>query len=143
MKLVIVETRRLRSQSTRRIVAAQIGKVPINTDLGGYGVYLGLVISRVSHITNSSQVLEKVLPLNESSGHHQNRNCRVHFSRRMKMKPASVLRFALTCFLCSAVFWPVTSAQKPTVVTDWNAELVKAKAAIQKEPQISVLAQPS
>jgi tetratricopeptide (TPR) repeat protein len=49
----------------------------------------------------------------------------------MKMKPASVLRFALTCFLCSAAFWPAEA----TVVTDWNAELAKAKAAIQKNPK--------
>ena len=51
------------------------------------------------------------------------------------MKPASVLRFALTCFLCWAAFWPVTKAQKATVVTDWRAELAKAKAAIKKNPK--------
>jgi len=47
------------------------------------------------------------------------------------MKPASVLRFALTCFLCSAAFWPAEA----TVVTDWRAELAKAKAAIKKNPK--------
>ena len=36
MELVIVETRRLRLQSARKIVAAQIGKVRVSTDLGGY-----------------------------------------------------------------------------------------------------------
>jgi hypothetical protein len=30
------------------------------------------MISRVSHITNSSHVRENFLPPNESSGHHQN-----------------------------------------------------------------------
>src|SRR5215469_6243025 len=51
------------------------------------------------------------------------------------MKLARVLRFALTCFLCWAAFSPVTNAQKPTVVSDWNAELAKAKAAIKENPK--------
>jgi tetratricopeptide (TPR) repeat protein len=51
------------------------------------------------------------------------------------MKPASSLRFALTCFLCWAACLPVTNAQKSTVAMDWNAELAKAKAAIEKNPK--------
>lgn len=52
------------------------------------------------------------------------------------MKPASVLKLALACSLCWASFSQVTNAQKPTVVvTDWNAELEKAKAAIKKNPK--------
>jgi tetratricopeptide (TPR) repeat protein len=39
------------------------------------------------------------------------------------------------CLLCWTAGWPVAEAQKPTVATDWNAELAKAKAAIEKNPK--------
>jgi tetratricopeptide (TPR) repeat protein len=52
------------------------------------------------------------------------------------MKSAALLRFALTGFLCWTSISQVTKAQKPTVVVkDWNAELAKAKAAIEKNPK--------
>jgi tetratricopeptide (TPR) repeat protein len=38
-------------------------------------------------------------------------------------------------FLCWAACWSATEAQKATVATDWNAELAKAKAAIEKNPK--------
>jgi tetratricopeptide (TPR) repeat protein len=51
------------------------------------------------------------------------------------MKRASRFQLASVFFLCWTACWSPTKAQEATVVIDWNAELAKAKAAIEKNPK--------
>ena len=63
MELVIVETRRLRSQSARKIAAAQIGKVRVSTDMGGYVVYWDLRPRPCSGRLRTCKASDQRLPL--------------------------------------------------------------------------------
>jgi len=51
------------------------------------------------------------------------------------MKRVSRFRLASVFFLCWTACWSPTKAQEATVAIDWNAELAKAKAAIEKNPK--------
>jgi hypothetical protein len=53
----------------------------------------------------------------------------------VRMKRASGLRLASVCFLGWTACWSVSEAQQATVAIDWNAELTKAKTAIEKNPE--------
>ena len=51
------------------------------------------------------------------------------------MERARILRLVAVRFLCCIVCWSASSAQQAKVALDWNAELAKAKAAIEKNPK--------
>src|SRR5271169_4445121 len=51
------------------------------------------------------------------------------------MKRASVLRPVSACALCWIACCLTTTAQQTSVTVDWNAELAKAKAGIEKDPK--------
>ena len=51
------------------------------------------------------------------------------------MKLAGLLRLAFVCFLCCTACCSGTKAQQASVAIDWNAELSKAKTAIEKNPK--------
>src|SRR5258706_2061641 len=51
------------------------------------------------------------------------------------MKRMSRLRLASVFLLCWTACCSPTKAQEATVAIDWNAELAKAKAAIEKNPK--------
>jgi hypothetical protein len=53
------------------------------------------------------------------------------------MKRASVLRLVSTYALCWIACCSATTAQQTSVTVDWNAELAKAKAGIEKDPKSS------
>ena len=51
------------------------------------------------------------------------------------MNRASVLRLVSVCALCWIACWSATTAQQTNVALDWNAELAKARAGIEKNPK--------
>lgn len=52
-----------------------------------------------------------------------------------KIRRAIGLQLASACFLCWTACWSLSAAQQTTIVIDWNSELAKAKAAIEKNPK--------
>src|SRR5712664_3767410 len=51
------------------------------------------------------------------------------------MKRVSRFRLASVFFVCWTACWSPTKGQEATVAIDWNAELAKAKAAIETNPK--------
>ncbi len=51
------------------------------------------------------------------------------------MNPIRSALLSFVCLLCGAAHAPLSSAQQRSVTLDWQAELAKAKAGIEKDPK--------